>query len=531
MKKGGIIAIVLFVLAGAGGGLVALDVIELPPSINPFNSDDPILYVDRMILSIDITGDTTDTLTIDALDKKGIQESFTYNQTNNHTTITKTDNVITISAQDTGIDYLNITSESGITKMITIKVFNPMILEADSGLLFAYTDQFTHKWDDKDTGNPFLGNEQGRFELPEIPADDIYEGFYPLGCIGRGNWDNPDGIDYGLIVKDRTNGSLLAPPTDYELFWKAATSEIGGHYSATFWKPIAPKGYVAMGMVVETGFVKPSTDLIRCVREDLTVQGKAGAKIWDNELTFHPNSISFWEIDEPDNIASDDGHAFLPANTIVGAPSFDSNDYNQTFAHLFDIRLPTYEEFDSWDYDVKLSDYSSLNDIKPRFSKTVSVPFTIMNDNTQGLAWKIENSPFYFIQRVETYKSLDFFDNRQGSEAVTKSISFTTGISETHTETFKEEFGIEVSVEGSINLFGPLGKWSVKISNTMSWTTTDSTQYSHVTTSTTQYTVPKGKFGQLLQVTGSFRLYTAHWDQIGSIPMESEGLKVLEYPL
>ncbi len=189
------------------------------------------------------------------------------------------------------------------------------------------------------------------------------------------------------------------------------------------------------------------------------------------------------------------------------------------------------EEYDSGDIELKLTDYAAYGNINPRFSRTILVPFTLFMDDEHTLHWKITNSPFYFMQRVEEYKSLDFFDNRQGSNDVTKTITFTTGISQTHTEMFSTQLGIEVEAGGKCGLLGTGGSWSVKLTTTLKWETTDSSQYSESTTKSTEYTIPAGKFGELLQVTGKFLLITSNGLVIGELPMESTGLKILEYPL
>ena len=524
MKKGSVVGLLLSILSVSGlGALVGFGVIDVPF----LNQDEPTLIIEKLIVSIDINEDDIETVNINALDKKGVEESFTFIQDGNNSQIEIFQNSLSISGMSVGNDNITVFSESGLNQSFTIQVHDRFILDDGSGLLFAFVDQFDYKWYDEGTG----ADKDVRFSHPIIPDEEKYENFYAVGSLARGNWAQPNNIDWGIIVKDRDNSSLLAAPVDYIRIWADGGS--GGNDDGSIWSPIAPEGYVAMGLVAQAGYSKPSVDIVRCVKEELTVNGRIGPAIWNDLGSGADLDFGSWQIIEPNNIASEDGKAFLRANTFIGAGGYSSASCNLSNANCFYINLPTMEEYNSENQEPYLTDYKAYGNINPRYSKSIFVPFTFVGDNIEGhnLHWRITNSPFYYMQRVEEYSSLDYFDNRQGSNDVTKTITFTTGMSTTHTEMFSTELGIEVSVGNGVGLLGTGAEYSVKVTTTLKWETTDTSQYSESTEKSTEYTIPSGKFGELLQVTGKFLLISGNGLVVGELPMESSGLKILEYPV
>ncbi len=431
---------------------------------------------------------------------------------------------ISIKGNSLGTDTIVLNSDSDLTTQLTARVYDPHIFDDGSGLLIAYVDQFDHKWYCKGTGSTMYG----RFSHPKVPDETKYEGFHTLGSLARGDWTNPNGVDYGIIVKDKHNASLLAKPVDYLWIWSDWGS--GGDQDGSFWLPVAPEGYVAMGIVAQSGYSKPSLDAIRCVKAELTVQGNRGNLIYNDKGSGADYDFSAYKINEPDHIASADGKAFFHTNTFIAAGNYDANNVNLTIANLLYITLPVIESADE-QTEPFLTGYHPYENLQPRFYKSLLVPFTMLKDDTRTLAWKVANSPFYQVMRVETYLSLDYFDNRQGSADVTKTISYTTGFSETITETFSQELGIKISVGGSVGFLGSGGEWSVEVSTTFKWETSTAKTYSEITTKTTEYTVPSGRFVEMLQVVGSFLVLTGNGFTVGELPMKSTGLKILEYPL
>lgn len=139
------------------------------------------------------------------------------------------------------------------------------------------TTSFKWLWDEQGTGS----REAVSVWRPQAPSNE----YALIGDYAHGTHLKP--AEGGLLVKaineDPAN-PLLKAPVDYELRWESRGA--GGKSDGSFWEPIAPPGYVAIGMVGNTGFSKPLLDTnYRCVREDLCEQRPYGARIWYDKGT------------------------------------------------------------------------------------------------------------------------------------------------------------------------------------------------------------------------------------------------------
>lgn len=60
---------------------------------------------------------------------------------------------------------------------------------------------------------------------------------------------------------------------------------------------IAPPGYVACGDVAVNSLDKPSTNMIWCLRADLTRAGAySGSDLWDDRGSGRPTDVSIWSV-------------------------------------------------------------------------------------------------------------------------------------------------------------------------------------------------------------------------------------------
>jgi len=107
----------------------------------------------------------------------------------------------------------------------------------------------------------------GSFYRPVVP-----EGFHALGHYAKRGHDAPCGW---MFVARELEPGALAEPLDYELIGEPSSD-------CTFWKPVPPRGYVALGYVAQTGSQKPDIDEIRCLREDLAAPGDLGKVVWSS---------------------------------------------------------------------------------------------------------------------------------------------------------------------------------------------------------------------------------------------------------
>lgn len=80
-----------------------------------------------------------------------------------------------------------------------------------------------------------------------------------------------------LVAYDDGNG-MLAKPVSYN--WRWNDWKTGGDTDVTLWSPVAPTGYTCLGdiAIALDSRVQPSTDLMRCVRDDLLI---AGSSLWE----------------------------------------------------------------------------------------------------------------------------------------------------------------------------------------------------------------------------------------------------------
>lgn len=155
-----------------------------------------------------------------------------------------------------------------------------LIISSDQGAAFGFeesksycyleaktTNEINHVYSDRGTG-----------------ADDDFsawrpssgDGWYSLGDIGVSGYGKPSNA---LLVMDEFNTDILTRPTDYNLIWKDSGS--GGDMDSSFWEPVPESGYVCLGHVVQPNYNKPSTDLIRCVKEEFVKEGDR-KWVWDD---------------------------------------------------------------------------------------------------------------------------------------------------------------------------------------------------------------------------------------------------------
>ena len=80
---------------------------------------------------------------------------------------------------------------------------------------------------------------------PEIP-----NGFFMMGHFGQPNHQN---LMNGVVpVIKPLDPAAVAPPSSFEAMYSDQGS--GGDQDVTFWRVIAPPGYVAMGDIVNIGY-------------------------------------------------------------------------------------------------------------------------------------------------------------------------------------------------------------------------------------------------------------------------------------
>ena len=160
------------------------------------------------------------------------------------------------------------------------------------------------EWKDKGSG----ADMDGAFYDPLVPA-----GWYMVGSYGQGNYANPVGPSFIIqVTNDDADNPVLAAPTGFDLIWKDSGS--GADKDGSFWRPIAPAGYVALGHVATRGHGSPNVPDYRCLRADLASQGRVGTLIWRDKGSGADKDVAIWQIMDSNG---------LPTNTFISQGDYD----------------------------------------------------------------------------------------------------------------------------------------------------------------------------------------------------------------
>ncbi|NFG60525.1 Vps62-related protein [Clostridium sp. CMCC3677] len=170
--------------------------------------------------------------------------------------------------------------------------------------------KFSLAWNDRGSG----GKYDGAFY--RLTTD---TGYVPVGYYGQENYNDPNSDVLKVLTVKFTDG-ITVYPIDYKVIWNDKGS--GANMNGYFWEPIAPEGYVAMGMIVTNGS-KPLEKDVVCIKEEYTEKGCAGKFIWDDTNTGSATNFGSWSIDPIKNTNGE--FTGVSANTFVGITSLDKN--------------------------------------------------------------------------------------------------------------------------------------------------------------------------------------------------------------
>ncbi len=149
-----------------------------------------------------------------------------------------------------------------------------------TGLAIKVVNSFVWVYDDSGTGS----NDDltiWRANLANSP------GYQSLGDVAINGRHQPTSV---IIAKE--SGDKLKPPVDYSLIWQDSGS--GGTYDMSVWRPLPPAGYTCIGSVTQLNYSKPSTNLIRCVKNNLLVRG-GPSKVWDDSGSGANWDLGIWK--------------------------------------------------------------------------------------------------------------------------------------------------------------------------------------------------------------------------------------------
>jgi len=87
---------------------------------------------------------------------------------------------------------------------------------------------------------------------------------------------------------------------------------------------------------------------------------------------------------------------------------------------------------------------------KPYATRVLRLPFFMVEDNQKDAAWKVQNSPWYYLRRQMTYFSTDdWFIFNENPVAQERSWTTTKGWSKTDSDSFSVTTGLKVTVKAS----------------------------------------------------------------------------------
>lgn len=329
-------------------------------------------------------------------------------------------------------------------------------------LVLAFTTAYEYRWNDK--GSHVKGDVA--FWHPKPPA-----GFFALGTIGVTNYDLPDGKFASMCVKAATTVGgkpALAPPEGWTFIWNDKGSPT--HDDGSCWRPIAPEGYVALGDVFVRGYDQPSGQQVMCVAKELVYEGRIGDLIWADGGSRAHLDFGAWQI-EAGQAFLDTPDGIFAVNSFVGRESHDKPE-SSAVAWNLRLPLPTFEAGGP-EKPVLTSRTKPAAHTNPVVDRIVTVPFTVLIDDNKPLQWRVENSPFYTVERSVDYALVLFIDNNTKTQQ-SASTDITTGVSREASHTFSVTTGITVSYEAGIEAGGSSTKSSVSMSIELGYSNTTS---------------------------------------------------------
>lgn len=135
----------------------------------------------------------------------------------------------------------------------------------------------------------------------QATLDEIPEGYYIIGQVAVGQTESVDVPLSSVIMVKPSDLDFIRQPECCQLKWNDMGS--GGKMAGSFWRVIAPKGYVALGDIVVGNYSEPPTALTTkyaCIREDLLVPGVLKSQnLWDDHKTGARMSGSVWQVYGP----------------------------------------------------------------------------------------------------------------------------------------------------------------------------------------------------------------------------------------
>lgn len=273
-------------------------------------------------------------------------------------------------------------------------------------LLINFTTEFHRVWDT--TG---ARGKSASFWRP-TPAPDALPGYFSLGDIAISGSANINGEIIAAVVCEGDSGGAantrkraLSRPSDFELVWKETGSAAVTRTS--IWRPVAPTGYVALGLVCSNDHNKPSLNTVRCVRKDLVVEANVGDLIWNDKGSGAKMSFSAWHIEPPTATA---GEICFAPGTFVGSPNHDKP---AAPPNAYALRMQIPLEVTPPPEAPTLGGYEKPQHAPARITQTAKLPWFAIRDFERP-SEQFQKSPYYTLKRTDQHLLVGHCHNKTG---------------------------------------------------------------------------------------------------------------------
>lgn len=339
-------------------------------------------------------------------------------------------------------------------------------------LLINFTTEFYRIWDTRGSKA-----KPAAFWRP-TPAPDALPGFFSLGDVAVSGHDNIRGKRIVAVVceddspsADATKGKALSRPVDYELVWKDAGTN--ARSDGSIWRPIAPDGYVALGLVSANDHIQPSLNAVRCVREDLAMVSFTNELIWNDEGSRASQDFSAWSVIPP---AAGSGEIYLAPGTFAGANSYSRPTVSTP---VYSLRMPIALEINFPPAVPVLSAVEPHQQTEPAQATQIArLPWFTINDPELSPLEQLSTSPFYLLQRTDRYVLVGHGHNREDKS---KTLRWTAPRAqrEESLKTFTDVTSVEMQGQWQSITGAPSILFSARLDQDFAWSEPSSTEWSN----------------------------------------------------
>ncbi|UCG43860.1 MAG: Vps62-related protein [candidate division WOR-3 bacterium] len=360
-------------------------------------------------------------------------------------TVTWTDSTIVVTGRSCGTANVTVSCD-GDRGTFPVQVYDPMVLETDE-LLIGFVDKFGWRW-----------NTSGDHPHATFAHPAVTDGFRPLGTLATPEFRHV-GEEWAVVVKAKRGSDALRPPDDYRLLWSSegVRPRWRDKYDSpgSFWLPVPPTGYRALGIVVQQGFGKPSLDDVVCVRQDLTAPGELGGSVVTRQG--RPDSWAgkdgtLWEARPILPPATNTPHelCYLPTGAFSLCDPKSARVTDGPLSVLM-VKLPLLAVAPPQVFQPRLTGYDEPPKYtNPTMAREVLVPWILVRDDALSTSERLRTTPFYRLERQVGYRRLEHHHNVT-SLMQPFEVPSNEGPTDEERQTLSAKTAIDISVEMGVS--------------------------------------------------------------------------------